>query len=118
MPLCFEDVLSSDAKSIIIGYHFHVCTMPFFLRCFDIVSLSLVFSSFVMMFPGIIFFVLSVLGDIYLESINLSFFIKFGEFLAIIFSSIFSASAPFSCSSWPPIIPVRPFGLKVFGVFS
>lgn len=118
VPLCFEDVLSSDVKSIIIGYRFHVCTMSFFLRCFDIVSLSLVFSSFVMMFLGIIFFVLSVFGGHLPWIYKFISFIKFGEFSAIIFSSIFSASAPFSCSSWPPIIPVRPFGPQVFGVFS
>ena len=63
--------------------------MPFFLRCFDIVSLSLVFSSFVMMFPGIIFFVLSVLGDIYLESINLSFSSNLGNFWPLFFQVFF-----------------------------
>ena len=87
--LCFEGVLSSDVRSILIGYHFHVCIMSFFLRYFDIVFSSLVFSSFVMMFLGIIFLVLSVLGDTYLESIRFISFIKFGKFSAVIFFKYF-----------------------------
>lgn len=112
--LCFEDVLSSDAKSILIGYHFHVCIMSFFLRYSDIV-LSLVFDSFIMMFLGIIFFVLSVLGDTYLEYTNLSLSSNLGNFQPLFFSNIFPASVPFSCSSWPAII--RPFVPWVFGAF-
>lgn len=69
-----------------------------FSGCFQDLSLSLFFSSFIIMWLGMVFFGLSLLGGWATLIYKLISFTKFGNFLAKVSSNIFSA--PLFIFSW------------------